>query len=145
MQPDYARTLNKLSIDFAASPISHARTLSIVALAECARGTLTSVDEGNNVPAVSSWCPADMDTTTVEAGLGWQPFWTEMRCSATALSFDWSAAGSLPISEYSLHYDGVIGEVDSVGSRVMISILLNLESKIIAVGPIAGSSLSEVL
>lgn len=97
VDPDYRRPKSFLSIDFARQHIHHYRTLSMVALAECAQQRSPKRPHPKVYRTyVPSWCPDFMSTENVSAGLGWRPFWTGL--PGSGLEHGYAAGGGLPIA-----------------------------------------------
>lgn len=158
VRPDYSRRTSLMSIDLARRHIRRTQSLSVVALAECARQTDPPMpDTMNDHRAVflPSWCPAFMNVEAVDEGLRFRPFWTGLPGDGDD---NFSSAGNIPVQALPPEPDSLQvppdwehldldGYADYGGypHKLDIQILPHLCDTIVETGPVAGGSINALV
>ncbi|KAL9078931.1 MAG: hypothetical protein Q9157_002155 [Trypethelium eluteriae] len=147
--PNYSRHEAFLSIDFARAHICEWKTLSIVALAECARKRDPQQPDTNNdhrKQYIPSWCLAFMNEQAIQEGMHWRPYWTGLPLSR---GLHFAAANKLPVQTSLLglenihpspEHDEEVAATCGYPSKLPAHTLPNFQARIIAVGHAAGVS-----
>jgi len=158
VRPDYARRNSFICIDLARRHIRRTRSLSIMALAECARQTYPSIPDttnDNREQYLPSWCPALMNIEAIDKGLRFRPFWTGLPSEGDE---HFSAAGRVPLqalppepSDFKvpsgwehLDFDGY-SSYGGYPHKLDIQVLTQLCDTIVEAGPVAGGSMSKLV
>lgn len=156
VRPDYARRSSFMSIDLARRHIRRTKSLSVMALAECARQTSPSMPSTTNderAQYLPSWCPAFMNIEAVDTGLRFRPFWTGLPDEGDD---NFSSSGNisveaLPPDPDSLtappdwkHLDGY-AQFSGYPHKLDVEVLSHLSDKIVEIGPLAGGSINALV
>lgn len=158
VRPDYARRSSLMCIDLARRHIRRTKSLSVMALAECARQTSPSMPSNTNderAQYLPSWCPAFMNVEAVDTGLHFRPFWTGLPGEGDD---KFSSAGNIPIQALPpepgsftvppewehLDLDGY-ADYEGYPHKLDIQVLSLLSDTIVETGPLAEGSINALV